>query len=168
MTRNKDCIDKAYDLYINLQNRIKEVYRLSDEFPIFKCELDEILYNAEEYMHDLFMGIAFAYGEMTEEEASFIKKLKTLAPPENNSLDATDEIESVVSRIPLYVDLADKVDKYADNTNYTKEFIETTRQICKLLQDADGNTYSDESSFMYGVTDRLEKFFKEREKGNEK
>lgn len=167
MSKN-DCVNKAYDLYVNLQNRIKEVYLISEEYPIFKCELEEILYNAEEYMHDLFTGIAFAYGEMSEEEAEFIKKLKTMPAPNNYILDATDEIESVVSRIPLYVELADQVDKYAENTNYTEEFINTTRDICKLLQDADGNTYSNESSFMYGVTDKLEKFFKEREKRNEK
>ena len=77
MGDSKAKIDEAYELYINLQNRIKEVYALSEEYPIFKCELDEILYNAEEYMHDLFTGIAFAYGEMSPEEAEFIKKLKT-------------------------------------------------------------------------------------------
>ena len=162
MTRNKECIDKAYDLYINLQNKIKDIYKISDEYPIFKCELDEILYNAEEYMHDLFRGIAFAHGDMSNEEADFIKKLETLTPPKNQETSANDGIDSVVSRIPLYIELADKVDKYAENTAYTKEFIDITRQICKLLQDADGNTYSDESSFMYGVTDKLEKFFKER------
>ena len=167
MSKN-DCVNEAYDLYVNLQNRIKDVYLISEEYPIFKCELEEILYNAEEYMHDLFTGIAFAYGEMSSEEAEFIKKLKTMPAPNNYILDATNEIESVVSRIPLYVELADQVDKYAENTNYTEEFINITRDICKLLQDADGNTYSDESSFMYGVTDKLEKFFKEREKRNEK
>ena len=167
MSKN-DCVNKAYELYVNLQNRIKEVYLISEEYPIFKAELEEILYNAEEYMHDLFIGIAFAYGEMSEEEAEFINKLKTMPAPNNYILDETHEIESVVSRIPLYVELADQVDKYAENTNYTEEFINTTRDICKLLQDADGNTYSNESSFMYGVTDKLEKFFKEREKRNEK
>ena len=168
MIKNKEYIDEAYGLYTNLQARIKEVYTLSDEYPIFKADLEEILYNTEEYMHDLFMGIAFAYGEMSEEEAEFIKKLKTMPAPNNYIADSSDEIESVVSRIPLYIELADKVDKYAENTNYTEEFIDTTRQICRLLQDADGNTYSNESSFMYGVTDKLEKFFKERENKNEK
>lgn len=161
---NQENINEAYELYISLQNRIKEVYAISDEYPIFKCELDEILYNTEEYMHDLFMGIAFAHAEMSEEEAEFIKKLKTLSPSDDMIVDYMQEIESVVSRVPLYVELADKVDKHAENTNYTKEFIDTTRQICKLLQDADGSTYSDESSFMYGITDKLERFFKEREK----
>ena len=39
---------------------------------------------------------------------------------------------------------------------------------CTVSFDFDGNTYSSESSFMYGVTDKLEKIFKEREKENEK
>lgn len=169
MTVSKEeIIDNAYQKYIFLQRKIKEVYGISEEYPIFHADIDEILYNAEEYMHDLFMGIAFAQGEMTQEEENFINRLRVLPKPDNNIDDSEDEIKSVVSTIPLYIKLANEVDKHTLNTGYAKEFIKLTRDICKLLQDADGNTYANESEFMYGVTGKLEKFLRESENKNEK
>ena len=165
---NKElCTEQAYKLYTKLQKEIEEAYILSDKYPIFKGELEEILCDAEEYMHDLFMGIAFAQGEINYEEKAFIEKLTNLSSS-SYTTDSTSKIESIVSRIPLYVELGYNVDRCTGDTNYFKLFVDSTREICKLLQDVDGNTYSSESSFMYGVAGKLEKIFKEREKENEK
>lgn len=161
------CTEQAYRLYTKLHKKIEEAYILSDKYPIFKGELEEILCDAEEYMHDLFIGIALAQDGINDEEKAFIERLTNLSPS-SYTTDSTSKIESIVSRIPLYVELGYNVDRYTGNTNYFKQFMDSTREICKLLQDVDGNTYSSESSFMYGVTDKLEKIFKEREKENEK
>ncbi len=160
------CTEQAYELYTKLHKKIEEAYILSDKYPIFKGELEEILCDAEEDMHDLFIGIALAQDGITSEEKKFIGKLESL--PHSYVTDSNSEIESVTTKIPLYIELGYNVDKYTGNTNYFKQFIDSTREICKLLQDVDGNTYSNESSYMYGITDRLERIFKEREKEDEK
>lgn len=153
-------VNDAFNMYNNLLDKIKELYAKSEEYMILKRpELEDVLYDAEGYMHQVFNCIANATGEVTEEEQAFIDKLEVY---KNKRMEAGIDsiIGSTFSNIPLYIELAKEVDKLAES-NYAKDLINDTLAICKELMDIDGNTYYEESSFVYSFIDMLEKYIKE-------
>ena len=153
-------VNDAFDMYNKLLDKIKELYTKSEEYLITsRPELDDILFDAERYIHQVFNCIANATGVVTEEEQAFIDKLEIY---KNKKMEtgADSIMESTFSNIPLYIELANEVDKLAE-TNYAKELTNETLAICKELMDIDGNTYYDESSFTHSFIDMLEKYIKE-------
>jgi len=154
-------LNDSFDMYNKLMEKIKELYSKSEEYMLVtKPELDDVLYNAESYMTQVFNCIANATGEVTEEEQAFIEKLDIY---KNKMLEANPDsiMESTFSNVPLYIELASSVDKLAE-TSYSKELIDDTLAICKKLMDIDGNTYYDESSFTHSFIDMLKKYISEK------
>jgi len=153
-------LNEAFNMYNELMNKIKEVYNKSDEYIIpTKLELNDLLYEAESYMQEVFNCIAHANGEVTEEEKMFMEKLEVYKRAQKR-VEADNIINSVFDDVPKYIELANEVDKQA-NTDYATTLIKDTLAICKKLMDIDGNTYADESSFTYSFIDMLEKYIKE-------
>jgi len=153
-------LDEAFNMYNDLMNKIKVIYNKSEEYIIpKKLELNDMLYEAESYMQEVFNCISHASGDVTEEEQAFMDKLEVYKRA-RESVSADDIIESTFDDVPNYILLADAVDGFAE-TNYAKELTNDTLAICKKLMDIDGNTYADESSFTYSFIDMLEKYIKE-------
>ena len=135
----------------------------SDEYMLpTKPGLDDILFDAESYMKQVFNCIASATGEVTEEEQAFIDKLNVYKNKKTET-NADFIMESTFSNVPKYVELANAVDKLGE-TSYAKEFVDDTLAICKELMDIDGNTYYDESSFTHSFVDMLKKYIKDNQK----
>lgn len=159
-TEKVQILDKAFNMYNNLMDKIKEVYIKSDEFMLpKKPELEDILYDAKKYMKQVFNCIANATGEVTEEEQAFIEMIGAYNL-KDNEVDSDFVMESTFSNIPKYIELANEVDKLAE-TNYARVLIDDTLAICKELMDIDGNTYYDESSFTHSFIDMLKKYIKD-------
>jgi len=153
-------LNKAFEMYNNLLEKIKVLYAKSEEYMLpTRPELNEILFDAERYMHQVFNCIANATGGVTDTEKAFIEKLEIYKKKKEET--AADSImESTFSNVPLYIELANSVDKLAETT-FAKELVADTLEICKQLMDIDGNTYADESSFTYSFVDMLEKYIKD-------
>jgi len=160
-----EVINQAYRKYLDLTDKVRSVYYESEKYPIFKCEIDEILYYTEEYIREIFMNIAFASGTMSPEEAEFIKKFDIVNRPK--SLDADNlednQLESTAVRIPRYLKLACEVDKYA-GTQYGEMFVNTVKEICTLLHSVDGEELAEETEFTTALIENLENYLKESEK----
>ena len=161
MTPEKtELLNTAFDMYNKLLNKIEDLYKRSEGYMIpKKLELNDILYDAESYMKEVFNCIANATGEVTTEEQAFIDKLGDCIP-KDNPVDAELVMESTFSNIPKYIELANEVDKLAE-TNYARALVDDTLAICKELMDIDGNTYYDESSFTHSFIDMLKKYIKD-------
>jgi len=152
--------NEAYNLYLELQNKISEMYIKSEEYPIFQKSTEEVLlYNTEEYMHELFANIT-AQGRLKNEEKQFIDKLKTMQNEPERESNADKVIESITTSIPEYLSLAKVVDGYTNNTQYAEELFECTLKICQLLQSVDGVIESEEIGFTNPVMDNLKNFIK--------
>jgi len=150
--------NEAYKLYMELQGKISEMYLKSDEYPIFqKSSEEELLYNTEEYIHELFTNIT-AQGRLKREEKQFIDKLKTIENAPEIATNADKVIQSVTTSIPEYLSLAKAVDGYTQNTKYADELLECTEKICTLLQEIDGIVEIEESGFTNPVMDNLKEF----------
>ena len=160
-----EIINQAYRKYLDLTDNMRSVYYESEKYPIFKCDIDEILYYTEEYIREIFMNIAFASGTLSPEEAEFIKKFDIVNRPksldENNLVDS--EIESTAMRIPRYLKLACEVDKRAGTHNATF-FVDTVKRICTLLHTIDGTESLEETEFTTALIANLEDYLKESEK----
>ena len=153
-------LNEAFNMYNELMNKIKELYNKSEEYIIpTKLELNELLYEAESYMHEVFNCIAHANDVVSAEEHVFMEKLEVYKRA-RESANADTFINSIFDGVPKYIELANAVDKQAQ-TDYAPKFIKDTLAICKKLMDIDGNTYADESSFTYSFIDMLEKYIKE-------
>ena len=154
-------LNDAFSMYNSLMTQIKELYIKSEEYIITtRPVLEDVLVDAEAYMHEVFNCIANASGGVTEEEQAFIDKL-TIYKKEIVEAEGDSVIKSTFNDVPKYIVLAGSVDKLADTT-YAKELINDTLSICKKLMDIDGNTYADESSFTYSFVDMLERYIKEK------
>jgi len=152
--------NQAYEIYLELQNKISEMYIKSEEYPIFQKSSEEVLlYDTEEYIHELFSNIT-AQGRTKNEEKQFIDKLKTIESKPEKESNGDKIIESVVTSIPEYLKLAKVVDSYTQNTQYAKELFNYTEKICKLLQEVDGVIESEEIGFTNPVMDNLKEFIK--------
>lgn len=152
-------VNEALEIYKGLLDKIANIHKKSDEYPIFnKSEIGDLLYNTEKYIRQAFYNITNAQGIVTEEEQVFMDSLK-LFEDRHEKANENEIIESVNSSIPEYVELAKKVDGYA-LTNYAEELLKDTLAIFKLLMNVDGNTYADESSFTYAFMHKLEKYIK--------
>ncbi|MBP3285090.1 MAG: hypothetical protein J6M02_06280 [Clostridia bacterium] len=164
-----EIINQAYRKYLDLNTQIRNVYYESEKYPIFKCEIDEILYYTEVYMREIFMNIAFASGNFSAEEEEFIKKFDIVRRPKSLEGYATEnnELESTATRIPRYLKLACEVDKHA-GTKYGEGFVNTVKEICTLLHSVDGEASLEESEFTTALIENLEDYLKERETQNEK
>jgi len=154
-------LNNSFDMYIKLLQKIKEIYAKSEDYLIpTRSELNDILYETESYMKEVFNSISNASGGVTELEEAFMKKLDVykieLTVAEGNSF-----IESTFAKVPKYIELAHEVDKRTGKTSYARELVKDTLDILKMLMDIDGNTYADESSFTYSFIDMLEKYIKE-------
>ena len=161
MTPEKtELLNTAFDMYNKLLNKIEDLYKRSEGYMIpKKLELNDILYDAESYMKEVFNCIANANGVISEDEKAFIDKL-TVYKKKKEAVTADTLIKATFDDIPEYIKLADTVDAFAD-TNYAKELVNDTLALCKELMDIDDNTYADESSFTYSFVDMLEKYIKE-------
>lgn len=154
-------VEEAFDMYNKLLDKIKAVHAKSEEYLIpTRPTLDDLLYNAEGYMHEVFNCIAYSSEGMNRFEEAFIQKLEVYKNKKNES-GANTIIESTFADVPDYIELANFVDKFAE-TNLAPELINDTLAICKKLMDVDGNTYADESSFTYSFIDMLKKYIKEK------
>jgi len=70
-------VEEAFNMYNNLLEKIKEVHAKSEEYLIpTRPTVDDLLYNAESYMHEVFNCIAHANDGVSEFEEAFIKKLE--------------------------------------------------------------------------------------------
>jgi len=154
-------LNNAFDMYIKLLQKIKEIYAKSEDYLIpTRPELNDLLNEAESYLKEVFNCISNANGEVTEVEEAFMKKLDVYKS-ETLEVTADSFIESTFDDVPKYIELAHEVDKKTGETNYAKELVNDTLAILKELMDIDGNTYADESSFTYSFIDMLEKYIKE-------
>jgi len=154
-------VEEAFNMYNTLLEKIKDLHAKSEEYLIpTRPELDDLLYNAESYMNEVFNCIAHASGGVSEFEDAFIKKLEVY---KNKKMESGVDsiVESTFSKVPDYIELANSVDKFAE-TNLATELVNDTLAICKELMDIDGNTYADESSFTYSFVDMLKKYIKEK------
>ena len=150
--------NQAYEIYLELQNKISEMYIKSEEYPIFQKSTEEVLlYDTEEYIHELFTNIT-AQGRIKYEEKEFIDKLKTIDVEPEKESNAGKLIESVVTSIPEYLKLAKEVDGYTQNTRYADELLECTERICQLLQEVDGVIDKKEIGFTNPVMENLKNF----------
>ena len=69
-------VKRFISMYNNLLEKIKELYEKSEEYIIpTKPELEDLLYDTEKYMHEVFNSIANASGRVSDEEKAFIEKL---------------------------------------------------------------------------------------------
>lgn len=160
-----EIINQAYRKYLDLTDKIRSVYYESEKYPIFKCDVDEILYYTEEYMREIFLNIAFASGTMSPEEAEFIKKFDIVRRPRSLDEQETEnnELHSTAMRIPRYLKLACEVDKYA-GTKYGEMFVNTVKEVCTLLHSVDGEESAEETEFTTALITNLEDYLKESEK----
>jgi len=160
-----EIINQAYRKYLDLSDKIRSVYYESEKYPIFKCEVDEILYYTEVYVREIFMNVAFASGTMSPEEEEFIKKFDIVRRPRSLDEDNLEdnELESTAVRIPRYLELACTVDKYA-GTKYGEMFVNTVKEICTLLHSVDGEESAEETEFTHALIANLEDYLKESEK----
>lgn len=150
--------NQAYEIYLELQNKISEMYIKSEEYPIFQKSTEEVLlYDTEEYIHELFTNIT-AQGRVNYEEKEFIDKLKTIDVEPEKENNAGKLVESVVTSIPEYLKLAKEVDGYTQNTRYADELLEYTETICQLLQQVDGVIDKKEIGFTNPVMENLKNF----------
>lgn len=163
-----DIINQAYRKYLDLSDKIRSVYYESEKYPIFKCEVDEILYYTEVYVREIFMNVAFASGTMSPEEEEFINKFNIVRRPRSLDEDNLEdnELESTAVRIPRYLELACEVDKYA-GTKYGEMFVDTVKEICTLLHSVDGEESMEETEFTHALIANLEDYLKESEKKDE-
>lgn len=150
-------LDETYEMYLSLLKNIEKIYEVSEEYMITsKDSLNNVLDNAKQYMYEVFKCIINASNGISEEEKAFIEKIEV---PGKTDVNADDIIEGIFGKVPMYIELANNIDKLAE-TSYAKEFIKDTLAICKKVMDIDGNTYADESSFTYSFVDMLEKYIK--------
>lgn len=161
MTAEKlSLLTNAFNMYSDLLAKIKIVHEKSEGYLIpIKPELEDVLYDTENYMHEIFNCIIHANDVVTDEEKAFVDKL-TVYKKKKEAVTADTALKATFDDIPQYIKLADTVDAFAE-TNYAEEFVKDTLAICKKLMDIDGNTYADESSFTYSFIDMLEKYIKE-------
>ena len=153
-------LKNAFDQYQNLVKKIEGMYNFSEKYLIpSKAEYGVIIDDMKKYMNGVFIGIANANGEVTEEEQSFIDKFYYENKIEKVSADNT--LSTIFSNSPKFIELATTVDKLA-GTNYTDDLIKDTLSICKDLMNIDGNTYADESSYTYAFIDMLKKYNKNK------
>ena len=163
-----DVINQAYRKYLDLTDNMRSVYYESEKYPIFKCDIDEILYYTEVYIREIFMNIAFASGTLEPEEEEFIKKFNIVNRPKSLDEDNLEdnELESTAVRIPRYLKLACEVDKHA-GTHNAMYFVDTIKKICTLLHLIDGSETLEESEFTIALIANLEDYLKESEKNDE-
>jgi len=152
-------LEIPFNMYKDLLEKIKNIYSKTEEYLIpTKPELDDILYEAESYMKEVFTCIVNASNGVSEIEKAFLDKIMVYKG-EHVEATANDAVESTFGDVPKYIKLANMLDKQAE-TNYATELVKDTLAICKKVMDIDGNTYADESSFTYSFIDMLEKYIK--------
>lgn len=158
-----ELLNQAFNMYKDLIEKIKVMYMKSEEYIIAtRPELDDVLKEADCYMHEVFNCLANASGGVSEEEQAFIDKL-TIYNEKNVEVEADAIIGSTFDNVPKYIELANTVDEFAE-TDYARELVKDTLAICRKLSDIDGSTYADESSFTYSFIDMLEKYIKDKRK----
>ena len=106
-------VGNLYELiYVDREKGKRQTFWGAGIFGVFGIALSFAAMLVSSYAKGMYEK--FLAGEMSDEEVEFIKKLKTMAPSDSGVVDALEEINSVASRIPMYIELADKVDRYAE------------------------------------------------------
>ena len=166
--KNLNAIQEAYELYQKMQNTIKEVHGVSNHMGLMKeefdMELDDILYDTDEYLGQILKNIAFAHGEFSEEEQTFISKLNFVAEREEE-VNPDDSLDSINEIIPIYIKMAVNLDNELRSTRFTEDLIEITKRIYWLLQDLDG-IYFEERKYANDILEKLNEYVRNNKKGN--